>query len=225
MSERTDKKFNGQAVIFTMSILSAVCLIVGISFIAIPYFTNGNNIKSALQVWSNAYDYYLAIILLVMLPFYLMDLKKRGVDFTLLKHEIINKNKLVGDILFGLLAGILSFIVIALIGSFTPIKGIGGEDFTPFVIKFFTLVIIAPFVKEIVFRLYPKLFLEGKYGKLSAVLISNIVFGIFDWHTMGLSSVAGVIWYIFYIKRRRVIVPMIAHGSINLISLILALLS
>ncbi|AKN30543.1 abortive infection protein [Clostridium carboxidivorans P7] len=226
MNEKT-KNLNGKAVIPTMSVLSIICLVVGISFIAIPYFTNGKNIKSALQTWSNFYIYYLAVILLVMLPFYLKDLKKRGVSPELLKKEIIDKNKLIGDILFGLLGGILTFIITVLIVSFTPIKGIGSgqKDLTPILIQFLTLVIIAPLVKEIVFRLYSKLFLEEKYGMLVSVLISNIIFGVFDWHTTGISFIAGLLWYAFYIKRRRLIVPIVAHGSVNLISIICSIIS
>jgi membrane protease YdiL (CAAX protease family) len=218
---------DSKAAIPKMLILSIICLVVGVTFILVPYFTNGNNMKAALQIWGRAYIYYLAIILLVMIPFYLKDLKKRGVTSKLLKQEIIDKNKLIGDILFGLLAGILSLVLVALISSLTPLKGIssGEKDPTPVIVKLVTLVIIAPIVKEIVFRLYSKLFLEEKYGMLSAVLISNVIFGIFDWQTMGLSFIAGILWYLFYIKRRRLIVPMIAHATINLIAIICVLIS
>ncbi|AZV56712.1 type II CAAX endopeptidase family protein [Clostridium sp. AWRP] len=226
MNEKT-KKLNEKAVIPTMSVLAIICLVVGLSFIFIPYFTNGKNMQSALQTWNNFYIYYLAAILLIMLPFYLKDLKKRGVSSELLKKEIIDKNKLIGDILFGLLGGILTYIIAVLIVLFTPIKGIGQglKDSTPILIQFLTLVIIAPLVKEIVFRLYSKLFLEEKYGMLASILISSIIFGIFDWQTTGISFIVGLVWYAFYIKRRRLIVPIIAHGSVNLIPIIFSIIS
>lgn len=110
MNENT-KKLNRKGAILSMSILSIICLIVGILFRAVPYFTNGHNMHLALQTWSNAYDYYLALILLAAFSCYLKDLKRRGVSFKLLKHEIVDKDKLGGDILFGLLAGIISIIV------------------------------------------------------------------------------------------------------------------
>ncbi len=227
MNEKSEK-LNGKGAILTMSILAIICLTVGLLFMAIPYFTNGNNMHEAIQTWTNAYIYYLAAILLVMLPYYLKDLKKRGVSFELLIQEIIDKDKLWGDILFGVLSGVISVIICLVIAkiemSYLPNKGnTNVSDHTPILIRLLVLCIIAPFVKEIVFRLYSKLFLEEKYGMFPAVLISSIIFGVFDWHNGGISFIAGVIWYLFYIKRRRLIVPMVGHCMINLIPIILSL--
>lgn len=228
MNENTNE-LNGKGAILSMSILSIICLIVGILFIAVPYFTNGHNMQLALQTWSNAYDYYLALILLVAFPCYLKNLKKRGVSFELLKHEIVDKDKLGGDILFGLLAGIISIIIgygfMYILSLLFPNKAAQNvSDNPPILVYLIVLGVIAPFVKEIVFRLYSKLFLEEKYGMLPAVLISSIIFAVFDWHNRGASFFCGLIWYLFYIKRRRLIVPMIGHSLINVLPYIIGLL-
>lgn len=130
-----------------------------------------------------------------MLQYYLKDMKKRGGSFELLKQEIIDKDKLWGDILFGVLSGVTSVIIWLVIVkiemSYLPNKGnTNVSDHTPIIIK---------------------------------LLVLCIIFAVFDWTNGGLSFFAGLIWYLFYIKRRRLIVPMVGHCMINLIPIILSL--
>lgn len=48
MDEKPEK-LNGKGAILTMSILAIICLIVGVLFMVVPYFTNGNNTHAAIQ--------------------------------------------------------------------------------------------------------------------------------------------------------------------------------
>ncbi|MBR6849368.1 MAG: CPBP family intramembrane metalloprotease [Lachnospiraceae bacterium] len=46
------------------------------------------------------------------------------------------------------------------------------------------------------------------------------MFAMLDWYNFGLSFIIGLIWIWAYKKSGHLISPMIAHGGINIISLI-----
>ena len=48
----------------------------------------------------------------------------------------------------------------------------------------------------------------------------NVMFAMLDWYNFGLSFIIGLIWIWAYKKSGHLIFPMIAHGGINIISLI-----
>ena len=47
-----------------------------------------------------------------------------------------------------------------------------------------------------------------------------MMFGLLDWFNMGHSFVVGLLWIWGYKKSNHLIVPMIAHGGINLIAVV-----
>ena len=57
-------------------------------------------------------------------------------------------------------------------------------------------------------------------GETTALLLFNMMFGLLDWFNMGHSFVVGLLWIWGYKKGKHLIVPMIAHGGMNLISVV-----
>lgn len=83
-----------------------------------------------------------------------------------------------------------------------------------------SLGIVSGICKEIFFRGFAKNFCSGVLGETTALLLFNIMFGLLDWFNMGHSFVVGLLWIWGYKKSKHLIVPMIAHGGMNLISVV-----
>ena len=73
---------------------------------------------------------------------------------------------------------------------------------------------------EIFFRGFAKNFCAGVLGETTAFLLFNMMFGLLDWFNMGHSFVVGLLWIWGYKKSKHLIVPMLAHGGMNLISVV-----
>ncbi|MBR1385047.1 MAG: CPBP family intramembrane metalloprotease, partial [Ruminococcus sp.] len=63
-----------------------------------------------------------------------------------------------------------------------------------------------------------KHFCGDVFGETAALLMFNVLFGMLDWFNMGHSFIVGLLWIWGYKKSGKLIVPMIAHGGMNLIS-------
>lgn len=200
-------------------------IIAGFEFLtAVKNFRPQGNI---FDFCSGAVEYvpYMMIFLLVLftaLPIALLLFKGNNIS---LKDAIFNKKYLLGDILWGILIGFLSAI---LAYPFSLMRDLGSsyghaQDHDTsiwfYLLLFLSLSVVCGFLKELYFRGFARYFLSDVFGKTQAYVLTAILFGIVDWQNMGSSIILGLLWGYVYQKKDRLIVPMIAHGVINLIGL------
>ena len=178
----------------------------------------------ASYVTANRYIYYLLLIIanMVMLPGAVLLFKENGLS---LKDEIFQKKTLGKDILVGAIALTLTGIA-AILSTFVyqcqtdmaykAVKPTTGLT----IMGVLALGLVSGIVKEIFFRGFAKKFCGPVMGEMTAFLLFNVMFAMLDWYNFGLSFIIGLIWIWAYKKTGHLIAPMIAHGGINIISLI-----
>lgn len=171
----------------------------------------------------NMYCIVLILVNLIFLPSTILLYKQSGIS---LKKEIFDKSSLSKDIALG---GILAVISSA-ISLLSLIIGRGRSDLAfdgwnrltvgEIVLMIISLVFVSGICKEIYFRGFAKNFCGGVLGETAAFLLFNLMFGMLDWFNIGHSFVVGLIWIWGYKRSKHLIVPMIAHGGMNLISVL-----
>lgn len=189
------------------------------------YQTGMNLLDIASYANANLNVYCLVLILanFILLPSAILLYKQSGIS---LKEEIFDKLTLSKDIVLGIiLAGISSVISLF---SLVVMRGrtdlaFGGWDrltVGEIVLMAISLGVVSGICKEIFFRGFAKNFCGSIWGETTALLLFNMMFGLFDWFNMGYSFVVGLLWIWGYKKSNHLIVPMIAHGGMNLISVV-----
>lgn len=194
-------------------------------FTALKNFDVNGNI---FDFCSGAVEYipYFMIFLLVLfiaLPFALILFKENNIS---IKDAIYNKKTLFKDILFGIILGIISagcaypFSLMRTFGSSYEHIIIYNEGITTYILGIISLSIVCGCLKELYFRGFAKFFLADSLGEKLSYIMTAILFGIVDWQNMGSSIILGLLWAWAYKKNGRLIVPMVAHGMINLIGFV-----
>jgi len=194
-------------------------------FIAYTHYQQGMNfIDIASYVTSNRYYYYLILIAanIILLPGAVLLFKENGIS---LKNEICEKKTLGKDILIGIIA--LALTGIGALLSTLVYKGQTDLAAEPMpqsigllIMGFIALTLVSGIVKEILFRGLAKVFCGPVMGEMTALILFNMLFMILDWYNFGFSFVLGLICIWAYKKTGHLLAPMIAHGGINLISLV-----
>lgn len=169
--------------------------------------------------------YCLVLILanLILLPSVILLYKQSGLS---LKEEIFDKSSLSKDVVLGIVLAVISSVISLF--SIVVMKGrtdlaFGGWDrltVSEIVLMTIALVFVSGICKEIFFRGFAKNFCGSVLGETAALLLFNVMFGMLDWFNMGHSFVVGLLWIWGYKKSKHLIVPMIAHGGMNLISVL-----
>ena len=193
-------------------------------FIAYTHYKQGMNfIDIGSYVTSNRYIYYLLLITgnMILLPAAVLLFKENGIS---LKKEILG-NSIGKDILIGIIALALSGIG-ALLSTFIY-KGqtelafkAGRQSVGLFIMGVIALGLVSGIVKEILFRGLAKVFCGPVMGELTALILFNVMFTMLDWYNFGFSFVLGLICIWAYKKTGHLLAPMIAHGGVNIASLI-----
>lgn len=194
-------------------------------FIAYTNYKPGMNFFDlASYVTANRYFYYLVLILanMVMLPSAVLLFKENGLS---LKDEIFEKKTLGKDILIGIIAlaltGIAAILSTLVYGCQTDMAYKAEKPTVGLTIMgVLALGLVSGIVKEILFRGFAKKFCGPVMGEMTAFLLFNVLFAMLDWFNFGFSFIIGLIWIWAYKKTGHLIAPMIAHGGINIISLI-----
>lgn len=189
------------------------------------YQTGMNLLDIASYANADLNTYCLVLILanLILLPSAILLYKQGGIS---LKKEIFEKSSLSKDIVLGILLAIASSAISLL--SFIVMKGrtdlaFAGWDrltVSEIVLMIISLGIVSGICKEIFFRGFAKNFCGSVLGETTALLLFNVMFGLLDWFNMGHSFILGLLWIWGYKRSKHLIVPMIAHGGINLISIV-----
>lgn len=189
------------------------------------YQTGMNLLDIASYANADLNTYCLVLILanLILLPSAILLYKQGGIS---LKKEIFEKSSLSKDIALGILLAIASSAISLL--SFIVMKGrtdlaFAGWDrltVSEIVLMIISLGIVSGICKEIFFRGFAKNFCGSVLGETTALLLFNVMFGLLDWFNMGHSFILGLLWIWGYKRSKHLIVPMIAHGGINLISIV-----
>ena len=189
------------------------------------YQTGMNLLDIASYANANLKVYCLVLILanLILLPSAILLYKQSGIS---LKEEIFDKSTLSKDIVFGIILAVISSVISLL--SFIVMRGRTDLAFDGWdrltmdetVLMAISLGFVSGICKEIFFRGFAKNFCGSIFGENAALLMFNIMFGLLDWFNMGLSFVVGLLWIWGYKKSNHLIVPMIAHGGINLIAVV-----
>ena len=143
-----------------------------------------------------------------------------------LKDEIFHRESLWKDIALGTVLALVSSMVSLL--SFIINKGRTGLAFpgwetlslSELILMTVSLGFVSGICKEIYFRGFAKNFCGPILGGTTSLLLFNMMFAMLDWFNMGLSFILGLLWIWGYKKSGRLIVPIIAHGGVNLISVI-----
>lgn len=171
----------------------------------------------------NTYCLILILANIILLPKALLLYKNSGIS---LKGEIFSKECLVKDIVLGvILAGIssaISLLSLLVTKGRTELAfvGWGRLSISEIILMTVSLGIVSGICKEIYFRGFAKNFCGSVFGEITALLLFNVMFGMLDWFNMGHSFIVGLLWIWGYKKSKHLIVPMIAHGGMNLISVV-----
>ena len=170
----------------------------------------------------NTYCLVLILANIILLPKALLLFKENGIS---LKDEIYSEKTLGKDIALGIALAVVSLLV-GLIFLFinkgrTELAFTGWENLSAgeMTLGVIALGAISGICKEIYFRGLAKLFCGNVFGETAALVLLNVLFGMLDWFNFGFSFVAGLIWIWGYKKSGKLIVPMIAHGTYNIIGL------
>lgn len=177
----------------------------------------------------NTYCLMLIFANLILLPSAILLYKQSGIS---LKEEIYDKSSLGKDIIFGIFLAILCSFM-NLIYYLISMQGrtdlaFGGWDklsVSEIVLQTIALVFVSGICKEIYFRGFAKNFCGSVLGETTALILFNVMFGMLDWFNMGQSFLLGLVWIWGYRKRKHLIVPIIAHGGTNLISVIFSIIT
>ena len=171
----------------------------------------------------NTYCLVLILANIILLPKTLLLYKNSGIS---LENEIFSKECLVKDIVLGvILAGISSAIsllslLVAKGRTDLAFSGWGNLTVGEIILMAVSLGVVSGVCKEIYFRGVAKNFCGSVFGETTALLLFNVMFGMLDWFNMGHSFIVGLLWIWGYRKSKHLIVPMIAHGGMNLISVV-----
>lgn len=171
----------------------------------------------------NTYCMVLILANIIMLPRALLLYKDSSIS---LKDEVFSRDSLIKDTLLGVSLAVISSIISLL--SLIVNKGRSDYAFTGWgslsigeiMLMTISLGIVSGICKEIYFRGLAKNFCESAFGEIGALLLFNVMFGMLDWFNMGHSFIVGLLWIWGYKKSKHLIVPMIAHGGMNLISVV-----
>ncbi|MDE6761070.1 MAG: CPBP family intramembrane metalloprotease [Lachnospiraceae bacterium] len=171
----------------------------------------------------NTYCLVLILANMILLPQALMLYKQSGIS---LKNEIYDRQNLGRDIFMGIVLAVVS-AVISLLSVFVSkgrtelaFQGWGQLSVGEIFLMILSLGFVSGICKEIFFRGLAKNFCGSVWGETASLLIINVLFGMLDWFNMGHSFLVGFLWIWGYKKSGHLIVPMIAHGGMNLISVV-----
>lgn len=186
----------------------------GMNLLDIASFANSN---------LNVYCLVLILANVILLPSAILLYKESGIS---LRNEIFNKDTLVKDIALGILLAIvsasISLLSLVVQKGRTELAFKGWEQLSvgTIILMVISLGFVSGICKEIFFRGFAKNFVGRIIGEIPALLLFNIMFGMLDWFNMGHSFLVGLLWIWGYKKSKHMLVPMIAHGGMNLISVI-----
>ena len=189
------------------------------------YETGMNLLDIASYANADLNTYCLVLILanLILLPSAILLYKQSGIS---LKKEIFEKSSLSKDIVLGILLAVvssaISLLSLIVMKGRTDLAFAGWDKLTAseIVLMIISLGIVSGICKEIFFRGFAKNFCGSVFGETTALLLFNVMFGLLDWFNMGHSFILGLLWIWGYKRSKHLIVPMIAHGGINLISVV-----
>ncbi len=195
-------------------------------FCSCQYYKTGMNlldIASYANADLNIYCLVLILANLILLPSAILLYKQSGIS---LKEEIFDKSSISKDVVLGIVLAVISSVISLF--SLVVMKGRSSLAFagwdrltlSEIVLMTVSLVFVSGICKEIFFRGFAKNFCGNILGETAALLLFNVMFGALDWFNMGHSFVVGLLWIWGYKKSTHLIVPMIAHGGMNLISVL-----
>ena len=169
----------------------------------------------------NTYCLVLILANIILLPKALLLYKENNIS---LKNEIYSKETLRRDITLGVVLAAVSSAV----SLFSLLVSKGRTELAfpgwnrlsvgEIVLMIISLGFVSGICKEIYFRGLAMFFCGDVFGETAALLLFNVLFGMLDWFNMGHSFLVGLLWIWGYRKSGKLIVPMIAHGGMNLIS-------
>lgn len=191
----------------------------GMNFLDFASYANSN---------LNIYCWVLILANLILLPGAIYLFKKNKIS---LKNEIYEKKSLKKDVLLGIALAIIS----SLISLFSLIiskgrtelafSGWGALSIGQIILMIISLGLVSGISKEIFFRGLSKNFCGKAWGENVSFLLFNVLFGLLDWFNIGHSFIVGLLWIWGYKRSKHLIVPMIAHGGMNLISIVFYILT
>lgn len=171
----------------------------------------------------NTYCLVLILANIILLPRALLLYKDSSIS---LKDEIFSKDSLIKDTILGLslaaISSMISLLTLVVNKGRTDyaFEGWNGLSISEICLMIISLGIVSGICKEIYFRGFAKNFCGSILGETAALLLFNVMFGMLDWFNMGHSFIVGLLWIWGYKKSKHLIVPMIAHGGMNLISVV-----
>lgn len=184
----------------------------GMNFLDIASYANAD---------INTYCLVLMLASVIMLPSAVMLYKQSGIS---LRDEIFDRKTLGRDILLGAalaaassIIGLLS-LAVGMGRTELAFAGWGSLSVGEIALMVLSLGFVSGICKEIYFRGFAKNFCGSVFGETTALLLFNVMFGMLDWFNIGHSFLVGLLWIWGYKKSKHLIVPMIAHGGMNLIS-------
>ena len=169
----------------------------------------------------NTYCLVLILANIILLPKALLLYKENNIS---LKNEIFSTETIGKDIILGTILALVSSaasllsLLVSKGKTELAFDGWGKLSVGEIVLMIISLSFVSGICKEIYFRGFAKNFCGDTFGETAALLLFNVLFGMLDWFNMGHSFLVGLLWIWGYKKSGKLIVPMIAHGGMNLIS-------
>lgn len=205
-------------------IMASPAVIIALFIACLAFFVHKGGMN-LFELTSAIYDKYYQVILtayIIVLPFFFpFALKLFRTNGISLFQCFTSKTNFFRDVIFGILAGIISYIFIFLdVHVLLKMPVEKTENVFLIIFEIISLVIVSGFFKEIYFRGIPYLLMKSKFGEWKSFLIGNICYTILDWPNLGISFFLGSIWYLFYRKRGSLIIPIIGHGLCNLLGIL-----
>ncbi len=201
---------------------------------AFTQYQQGMTIGDVVSYVTNQHHIYLLLLIIAnvgLFPSALLLYKENGIN---LKDEIYDKKTLGKDILYGIIAFVVSEVIGDIYGWLVNlIPGIGATELARqgrelnmgvVIMDVIALVLVSGIFKEIYFRGLAKRFVGSVFGEMNALILFNILFAVLDWHNLGVSFVIGFVWLIAYRKTNHLITPMICHSLAGLFYLIYSLI-
>lgn len=217
MNSIIKNKLFAAAVVTGPAIIIALCIL----GLGLAGYENGMNFFEFTDAIYGRYYHHILIVYIIVLsvgfPFSLHLFKSNKIK---LIHMLSSRKTLGRDIIWGILAGISSYIFLFIdlhIVLKIPVQK--TDDGSIIILDVVSLVFFSGFFKELYFRGIPYYLLKQNYGEWKSFLFGNVCFAVLDWPNYGLSFFLGLIWYLFFRKKGSLIIPVIGHGVCNLLGI------
>jgi membrane protease YdiL (CAAX protease family) len=167
-------------------------------------------------------------MLTVVTIYLFLKLDKKSLSDIGLKIDSLTLGKFGIGFLFGIMVVSLLIVFVAYISDF-KLQQNKNSNLLFIFLTALPMIILLAFMEEIAFRSYPLVTVKNQFGKLTAIIITSILFGlyhvIFGWGIIGFCSTTiwGFLFSVLALHSDGISMPTGFHSAINLTQLVFGL--